>query len=77
MRPLAHHAGEDSLLNLLLVGGSWLSAAAVVGRASLAAARNRLARLRRREPHGLKSAMRARDPYDRPDHRYGGLKDGN
>jgi hypothetical protein len=48
MRPLAHHAGEDSLVNLLLVGSSWLSAAAVVGRARLAAARNRLERLRRR-----------------------------
>jgi hypothetical protein len=76
MHPLAHHAGEDTLLNLLLVGGSWLSAAAVVGRARLAAARNRLARLRRREPQGLEAAMRARDP-DRPDHRHGGLGDGN
>ena len=45
MHPLAHHAGEDSLLNLLLVGG-WLSAAAVVGRARLAAARTRLTRNR-------------------------------
>ena len=43
MRLLAHHAGEDSLVNLLLVGGSWLGAAAVVGRARLAAARTRLA----------------------------------
>jgi hypothetical protein len=46
MRPLAHHAGEDTLLNLLLVGDSWLSAAAVVGRARLAAARTRLTRNR-------------------------------
>jgi hypothetical protein len=46
MHPLAHHAGEDTLLNLLLVGGSWLSAAAVVGRARLAAARTRLTRNR-------------------------------
>jgi hypothetical protein len=63
MHPLAHHAGEDTLVNLLLVGGSWLSVAAVVGRVRLAAARNRLARLRRREPQGLEAAMRARDPY--------------
>jgi hypothetical protein len=40
--------GEDSLLNLLLVGGSWLSVAAVVGRARLAAARTKLTRPRRR-----------------------------
>jgi hypothetical protein len=73
MHPLAHHAGEDTLLNLLLVGGSWLAAAAVVGRARLAAARNRLARLRRREPQGLEPAMRARDPYQPTDHRHGGL----
>ena len=26
MRPLAHHAGEDSLVNLLLLGGGGLSA---------------------------------------------------
>jgi hypothetical protein len=48
MHPLAHHMGEDSLLNLLLVGGSWLSVAAVVGRARLAAARAKLTRPRRR-----------------------------
>jgi hypothetical protein len=77
MRPLAHHAGEDSLVNLLLVGGSWLAAAAVVGRARLAATRNWLARLRRREPQGLEAAMLARILTDRPDHRHGGLGDGN
>jgi hypothetical protein len=47
--PLAHHAGEDSFLSLLILSGSWLSVAAVVGRARLAAARNRLAQLLRRE----------------------------
>jgi hypothetical protein len=40
--------GEDSLVNLLLFGGSWLSVAAVVGRARLAAARTKLTRPRRR-----------------------------
>jgi len=41
--------GEDALVNLLLfVGGSWLSVAAVVGRARLAAARAKLTRARRR-----------------------------
>jgi len=48
MHPLAHHMGEDSLVNLLLFGGSWLSVAAVVGRARLAAARAKLTRARRR-----------------------------
>jgi hypothetical protein len=46
VHPRAHHAGEDSLVNLLLLGGSWLSAAAVVGRARLAATRKRLVRNR-------------------------------
>jgi hypothetical protein len=49
MHPLAHHAGEDSFLSLLILGGGWLSVAAVVGRAQLAVARNRLAQLLRRE----------------------------
>jgi hypothetical protein len=40
--------GEDALVNLLLFGGSWLSVAAVVGRARLAAARAKLTRARRR-----------------------------
>ena len=44
MHPLAHHLGEDSLLNLLLVGGTGLSLMAVEGRAKLAAARARLTR---------------------------------
>ena len=44
MRPLAHHLGEDSLLNLLLVGGAGLSLMVVEGRARLAAVRARLTR---------------------------------
>ena len=44
MRPLAHHLGEDSLVNLLLVGGAGLSLMVVQGRARLAAARARLTR---------------------------------
>ena len=55
MRPLAHHMGEDSLLNLLLVGGTGLSLMAVEGRAKLAAARARLTRHLRgleQRPHG-------------------------
>jgi hypothetical protein len=53
MRPLAHHAGEDSLVNLLLLGGGSLSVLVAFGRARLAAARARLTRrgLEQR-PHG-------------------------
>jgi hypothetical protein len=42
MHPLAHHLGEDSLLNLLLISGTGLSLMVVEGRARLAAARARL-----------------------------------
>jgi hypothetical protein len=45
MHPLAHHAGEDSLVNLLLIGSGGLSLMAVAGRARLAAARDRLMRI--------------------------------
>jgi hypothetical protein len=48
MHPLAHHLGEDSLLNYLLVGGGGFSLVAAAGRARLTAARDRLARLLRR-----------------------------
>jgi hypothetical protein len=54
MRPLAHHMGEDSLVNLLLLGGTGLSLMVVEGRAKLAAARARLTRRVRRpkqRPH--------------------------
>jgi hypothetical protein len=50
MTPLAHHAGEDSLINFLLLGGaSTLPFMTAAGRARLAAARNGLARLLRRQ----------------------------
>ena len=50
MHPIvAHHAGEDSFLNLLILGGAWLPVAAAAGRARLAAARTWLARSRDRE----------------------------
>ena len=49
MHPLAHHAGEDSLLSLLLLGGSgMLPLMTAAGRNRLTAARNRLGRLLRR-----------------------------
>jgi predicted lysophospholipase L1 biosynthesis ABC-type transport system permease subunit len=77
MHPLAHHMGEDSLLNLLLLGGGGLSLMVIEGRARLAAGRNRLARLRRRESQGMEVAMRPGILTDRPDRRHGGLGDGN
>jgi hypothetical protein len=45
MHPLAHHAGEDTLAPLLLLGGAWLSALLTIGRARLAAILERLTRL--------------------------------
>jgi hypothetical protein len=44
MHPLAHHMSEDSLLNLLVVGGAGLSLMVVEGRARLAAIHARLTR---------------------------------
>jgi hypothetical protein len=49
MRPLAHHLGEDSLVNLLVLSGGGLSLMVAAGRVRLAATRDRLARLLRRE----------------------------
>jgi hypothetical protein len=50
MRPLAHHLGEDSLVNLVLVGGSGLTLILVEGRARLAAIRTSLIRRWRGTP---------------------------
>jgi hypothetical protein len=48
MRPLAHHAGEETLAPLLLLGGAWFSLLLTAGRARLAAARAKLTRARSR-----------------------------
>jgi hypothetical protein len=48
MHPLAHHAGEETLAPMLLVGGAWLSLLLTMGRARLAAVRAKLTRPRRR-----------------------------
>ena len=42
MHPLAHHAGEQALAPLLLLGGAWLPLLLAIGRDRLAAARARL-----------------------------------
>jgi hypothetical protein len=48
MHPLAHHAGEETLAPLLLLGGAWLSMLLTVGRARLAAILEWFARPSRR-----------------------------
>jgi hypothetical protein len=48
MHPLAHHAGEDTLAPLLLLGSAWLSVLVAYGRERLTAARAKLTRPRRR-----------------------------
>jgi len=50
MRPLAHHLGEDSLVNLLLLGGGGLSLMVAAGRVRLAAIHARLTRRSRGGP---------------------------
>jgi len=44
MPPLAHHTGEQSLAALLLLGTGTFSVVVAIGRARLAAARDRLTR---------------------------------
>jgi hypothetical protein len=48
MHPLAHHAGEDTLAPLLLLGGGGLSVLAAYGRERLTTFRTKLTRPRRR-----------------------------
>jgi len=44
MHPLAHHLGEDSLVNALLLASSGLSVLVAIGRARLVAASAKLTR---------------------------------
>jgi hypothetical protein len=48
MHPLAHHAGEETLAGLLMLGGAWLSLLAAYSRTRLLSVRARLTRARRR-----------------------------
>jgi hypothetical protein len=50
MHPVAHHAGEDTLAPLLLLGGAWLSVLAAYGRERITAARAKLTTRPRRRP---------------------------
>jgi hypothetical protein len=58
MTALAHHAGEETLATLLLLGGGTLPLVVAMGRARLAAARARLTSRPRRPPH-RRPAVRA------------------
>jgi hypothetical protein len=62
MHPLAHHLGEDSLVNLPLLGGGGLTLMVVDGRARLAGVRARLARNQPRSKGKPETRMRAQDP---------------
>jgi hypothetical protein len=44
MRPIAHHAAEEILAPLLLLGGAWLPLLLAIGRDRLAAILERFAR---------------------------------
>ena len=44
MHPLAHHAGEETLAPMLLLGGAWFSLLLTIGRARLTAVRAKLTR---------------------------------
>jgi hypothetical protein len=50
MPPLAHHAGEQVLAPLLLLGSGGVSLLLAIGRARLAATRAKLTRKRRPPP---------------------------
>ena len=63
MHPLAHHAADDTLTPLLLLGGAWLSVLVAIGREHLAAARAWLAR---KQALPADAGMQAREPPGRP-----------
>jgi hypothetical protein len=62
MHPLAHHAGEDTLAPLLLLGGAWLSVLAAYGRARLLSVRARLAR-KQAAPAEVENPGQAATPF--------------
>jgi hypothetical protein len=48
MHPLAHHAGEETLAPMLLLGGAWFSVLVTIARDRLTTARAKLTRPRNR-----------------------------
>jgi hypothetical protein len=59
MTPLAHHAGEQALAALLLLGTGSFTVVVAIGRAHLATTRTRLTRLTRRKPGSPPPSVRA------------------
>jgi hypothetical protein len=59
MHLIAHHAGEQALAPLLLLAGGGLSLLVAIGRAQLAAARDRLTRRLRKREHRPRDAKRS------------------
>jgi hypothetical protein len=62
MHPLAHHAGEDTLAPLLLLGGAWLSLLTASSRAHLTTIRTRLAR-KQAPPAEVENPGQAATPF--------------
>jgi hypothetical protein len=62
MHPLAHHAGEETLAALLLLGGAWLSVLVAYSRARLASVRARLAR-KQAPPAEVENPGQAATPF--------------
>jgi hypothetical protein len=62
MRPLAHHAGEQALAPLLLLGSSGVTLLLAIGRIRLAATRARLTR-KRRPPTAAPTVTVRGDPH--------------
>jgi hypothetical protein len=63
MTPLAHHAGEESLATLILLGGGSLSVVVAIGRAHLAATRAKLTRRPRPSPTAAPTVTVRGDPH--------------
>jgi hypothetical protein len=62
MHPLAHHAGEETLAPMLLLGGAWFSLLLTIGRARLLSVRARLAR-KQAPPAEVENPGQAATPF--------------
>jgi hypothetical protein len=62
MHPLAHHAGEETLAALLVLGSAWSSLLVAYGRTRLASARARLAR-KQAPPAEVQNPGQAATPF--------------
>ena len=62
MHPLAHHAGEETLAALLVLGGAWSSLLVAYSRTRLASARARLAR-KQAPPAEVQNPGQAATPF--------------